>query len=175
MPSQKFVIHLSGPSCVGKSTLNQAIGEKLPGTYTVSYDTQRWQLAGYNRDRDKAMITEITLGLFEVVANKGIPIQLDFFFRKEADYRHCKDIAETYGYRFFSFELTAPTEVLLARFRERVADAKRTGSRKISVTDEKVFLENLSKDRFLPPDTQRFDTSVMSPDEIASKIVSLIK
>ena len=91
MPPQKIVIHLSGPSCSGKSTLNQALGEKLPGLYTVSYDKQKWQLAGYDRDRNT----------YEFIAKKGISMQLDFFFRRETDYRHCKDIAEKFGYKFF--------------------------------------------------------------------------
>src|SRR3989344_5591246 len=122
MQLKKFVIHLFGPSCVGKSTLNEAIGEKIPGIYTVSYDKQKWQLAGYNRDRDKDTIRDITLGLYEVICRKGIPIQFDFMCRNEADYRRLTEIAEKYEYNFFSFGLTAPVEILLARFRERVID-----------------------------------------------------
>ncbi len=172
MPPQKFVIHLSGPSCVGKSTLNQALGEIFPGIYTVSYDRQKWQLAGYNRDKDKETVKNITSGLYEVVLKMGLPVQLDFLCKDQAVYDGWKKAAEKYGYKFFSFELTAPMEVLLARFRERVERAK-TGVAKISVTDENIFINETSKSPFLPVAVPSFDTSIMSPAEIAQKIAEV--
>ena len=173
MPPQKFIIHLSGPSCVGKSTLNQALGEIFPGIYTVSYDRQKWQLAGYSRDKDKETVKEITFGLYEVILEMSLPVQLDFLCKDQALYDRWKSAAEGRGYKFLSFELVAPMEVLLARFRERVERAK-TGAAKISVTDENIFINETSKPPFLPAAVPSFDTSVMSPAEIAREIADIV-
>jgi len=57
--------------------------------------------------------------------------------------------------------------VLIARFRERVASAKKLGN-KISISDEKLFLKQLSQKSYVPGGTPLFDTSLMASEQIAS-------
>jgi predicted kinase len=166
-----FVLHLSGHSCAGKSTLEKALAEKMPGTYIISFDKAKWQLAGYDRNKDGPLVDELVLGFYKVACERQVPIIFDFYFRDESRYSACRKIAEQHGYTFASVELTAPLEVRLERFHKRVAEAKSLGS-KISVTDDVVFLENAKKNFYLPENTPSFDTSTIDIEEIATRIVS---
>lgn len=173
MDQQKIIISIIGPSCSGKTTLRKLLSEKIPSIYHVSYDRQKWMLSDYNREIHTGLIKEIVFGLYETVAKTGTSIQLEYF-NKEFEYEKVKEIANTYGYTLHCFELRAPQEVLLARFRTRVIKAIEMNSKTISVTNEDVFLKNLEKGYFVPPGTPTFDTTVLSPDQIAEKIVSLL-
>ncbi len=172
--SKKFVLHLSGASCTGKSALAQELGNRLPGVYLVAYDKLKWQLAGYHREL-RHRIFPLVLGFFEVVCRNGLPILLSTIIRDQKEYSSYADIGEKYGYTFLSVSLTAPTDVLLVRFRERVQKAKAAHTN-ISVTDEAFFLENTQKNNFFVPDgTPSFDSSVMTTKEIADAVVRLLK
>jgi predicted kinase len=168
--AKRFVIYVSAPSCAGKSTLTVALAKRLPDLYTVSYDKLKWQLSGYHRDRHAGLIKELTLGLLEVVCKTHIPVLLDLSLKDETEYLRCCKTAKKYGYGFVTIKLTAPENILIQRFRERVANAKRTGTR-ISVTDEKLFVKNLSTHSFAPADAPVFDTSITDADYIADRII----
>ena len=170
---EKFIIQLIGHSCTGKSTLERELSQKLPGTYKVSYDGLKWKLSGYNRDKHSSLIKKITLGLFEVVCQKSLPILLSAAISTKEEYDSYKKIADKHGYNFISIKLTAPTDVCLARFRERVEDAKRTGT-KITVTDEALFLNNISRDFYIPENASTFNTSTMKFDDIADKVIEIL-
>lgn len=173
MIPERFVIHIAGPSCAGKSSIFTALLEKLPDTYTVSYDKMKWQMSHYHRDKHRAIINELGAGLFEVVCAKHIPVLLDSFIKDEDEYAHYKEIAERHGYVFLSVELTAPMEVLLARFRDRIEIVKREG-RKISVMDEETFIAQTSKRPFVHEGTPVFDTSQSDKETIAEDIIRLL-
>lgn len=169
----KTALYLSGPSCSGKSTVEAELAERIPGAYTVAYDKLKWQLAGYNRDRDRETVKELLVGFFEVVCRKGLPIFLQAFMRTEDEYDRYLDIAKANGYKVVSVQLTAPTDVLIARFRERVARATAAGSN-ISVTDEDLYRKNLEWSAYAPEGTPVFDTTKATPGEIADQIVLLL-
>ena len=153
-----YVLHLIGPTCSGKSTLYTVLADRLPDVYLLSYDRIKWQVAGYQRDTHRKLIKELAFGFFELVCQKHISVLLDMSLTDEAEYGRATEIAKRYGYSFISVEFTAPRDVLLDRFRSRVEDAKRMGT-KISVTSEDIFLNELSKRPFVPPHTPVFDTS----------------
>lgn len=169
-----FVLHLSGASCSGKSTVGSAFAEILPGIYVVSHGKLKWQLSGYNRDKDMPLMRNILRGFFEVVCKQGVPILLDAIVRTEEDYKYFKDVAEANGYRFISVKLTAPKEILLNRFRERIENGKKNNV-KISITSEELFWANIENEFFTPEGTPSFDTSKTSPSEVASQILVLIQ
>ena len=171
---KKFIIHFVGYSCTGKSALEKVLKEKLPGSYVVSYDKLKWQLSGYDRDKDSKLIKEITKGLFETVCKLGNSILCLAMISTEEEYIFYKQIATNYGYKFISIELTAPKDVLLTRFRERVESAKLMDSKNISLTDESIFLSNLEKPFFIPENILTFDTSLLKPEDIAMKVMELI-
>lgn len=171
---KKFAIHIAGPSCSGKTTFSNALGERFPDLYIISFDKLKWQLAGYHRDKHSALIKDIELGVFEVICKKEIPLTLDFFCAHAREYAACQSIAKTYGYAFLSIQLTAPTEVLLERFRKRAQKAKEIGS-KVTITDEKMFFELLDKKAYVPPGTPVFDTSVTSTAEIVDATIAALE
>jgi predicted kinase len=172
MPS-KIAIQILGYSCVGKSTIAKHLAQKISGIYHVGYDKQKWLLSGYNRETDRELIKTITLGLLEVVCKTGIPIQLEYF-RTEIGYAACKKVLDTYGYAFYTFELTAPYEVLIERFRERVTRAKNAGTR-ISNTSEETFNQMHTEGYFVPSGTPTFDTTLISEEEITDTILKFLK
>jgi adenylate kinase family enzyme len=174
MNQQKIIISILGPSCSGKTTIRKQLSEKVPSIYHVAYDKQKWMLSNYDRDVHAGLIKEIVFGLFETVVKTGIPIQLEYF-NKESEYEKVKEVADTYGYALYCFELMAPQEVLLARFRARVIKATEMKSKTISVTDEDIFLKNLAKGYFVPPGIPSFDTTMYSPEEICEQILKSIE
>src|SRR5688572_15776295 len=117
---QKFVLHLAGKPASGKSTFAHLISQKFPGTYTIFYDKLKWQLSGYEREQHRRLITDIELGLYEVVCRQGIPIVFELFFETEDEYLTARGQAEALGYVFLTIELVAPEAVLMERFRERL-------------------------------------------------------
>ena len=178
MMPKKFIVHISGPGCSGKSTLAQALGEKFPGTYLVAYDKLKWQLSGYDRNgtdhrRQREIINEIEWELVEQLCRKSIPIATDVFLHDEKESLRLQTVAEKYGYTLMFFELTAPREVLLERFRGRVKNVKERGT-KVSLTDEGQYVERLSMKCFVPTDTPVFDTSVIDVKNIADKITDML-
>ncbi len=170
---KKFVLHFIGHSCTGKSTIEKLLFEKLPGSYVVSYDNLKWKLSGYERGRDSSFVQKIARGFFKTVCETGTSVLLLIPISTLEDYYWYKKVAEDNGYAFLSFELTAPKEILLERFRGRLASAS-LGEYKISIKNEETFIENLSKEFFVPPATPLFDTSILSSEEITNKILHLL-
>jgi predicted kinase len=169
----KTVLLIAGPSCSGKSALEAELCRRAPGTYVVAYDKLKWQLAGYDRDRDRETVKELLFGFFEVVCRRGLPVILQTIMRSEDEYRRYADVAREHGYRMAAVRLSAPEDVLVARFRDRVLDAARNGSN-ISVTDEGTYRKNLATPFFVPDDAPAFDTSVASVSAIADELERLL-
>lgn len=170
---ERFVIHIAAPSCCGKSSTFESLRAKLPEAYTISYDKLKWQVSRYHRDLHKALVKKLALGFFEVVCKEHIPVFLETMMEDEAEYATYKGIAEEHGYVFLSIELTAPIEVLLSRFRQRIEEVKKEG-RKISVMDEEVFLSQTSKRKFVHESTPVWDTSTADSDSIANDVIKLL-
>lgn len=168
----KTILFLDGPSCSGKSTVEAELGRRMPGTYTVAFDKLKWQLAGYDRDRDRETVKELLVGFFEVVCARGLPIILQVSMRTKEEFDAYARIAESHGYRIVSVRLTAPTETLLERFRARIANAGPNA--KISVRDEPTFLSNVERPAYCPADTMVFDTTQRSAADVADQIVPLL-
>ncbi len=174
MISKKFIIHITGPSCVGKSTIFEALSEKLsPGSYLLSYDKIKWQFGGYDRCLHRKYVRKLIFEFYGIICQSQIPILLDCYLRDANDYVIYKDIAAKNGYKFISIELSAPQDVLLKRFNQRVKNAKLVG-KKISVTEESVFLTETSRRPYVPENTPIFDTARSNKDEIVEKIIKLL-
>lgn len=169
----KFVIHLAGRSCSGKSTVAELISTRLPGIFTVDYDHIKWQLSGYDRDEHRGDIEAIGAKMYEAACERGLPVLLKLFSHNQATYDLLRQIAALHGYKFIPIFLTAPDEVLLTRFRKRVAEAKTSGAR-ISNTDENLFKSWLTIPYFQSSEAQVFDTTKMDVKSIAEKIIKML-
>jgi len=141
--------------------------------YTISYDRMKRQLAGYDRTKDGPLIDDLSMGLFELVCRKQIPILLDFYFVSETGYLACRNVAEQNGYIFIDLELTAPMPVLLERFHERRQESGPLGTEALNMTEE-GFVERAERKFYFPQGTPVFDTSKISPEKISEEIIGRI-
>lgn len=170
----KFVLQISGPGCAGKSSLAEAIGSIFPGTYYLAYDRLKWQLSGYNRDKDRQIIHKIQKALFDILLSISLPIVTEMFLHDEDEYREFQAVAARHGYAVTYIALTAPRGVLVERFRARIKSAEEKGT-KISLTNEELFIENLSRKSFVPTNTPEYDTSITDVKEIAAEIANKLR
>ncbi len=174
MEKQKFVIHLVGRPCSGKSTLESLIGEKVAESFRVDYDHLKWQLSDYHRDKHRDLVQRITRGLYETVCAQQVPlVLLNLFAHNEQDLADYKKIAESNGYKFISVLLTAPDEVLVERFRKRLEHAQKIGQ-KVSIVDEQTFRSWLATQYFFPSDAIEFDTSKVTMESVRDEILSIM-
>jgi RNase adaptor protein for sRNA GlmZ degradation len=169
--NRKIVLCFSSYSCTGKTETVNLINEQYRGFYTVAFDKQKWLLSGYERTRDNALIKEIVLDLFEDVCKRNLPIILMSPMTTEETYLRHKKIAEDNGYEMYFISLTAPRDVLIQRFRERVESAKLKESKTIAQTDEGIFLETLDRGFYTSPDTLVIDTSTNTPEEVVAQLL----
>ncbi len=169
----KTIISFSGPSCSGKSTVEEELARRMRGAYTVSYDKLKWQVAGYDRDQDRELVKELLFGFFGVVCEKGLTIFLQTFMRSKEEFDAYASVAAANGYRIISVQFTAPEDVLIERFRERLARVKASNGR-MAITNEELYRKNLAMERYVPEGTPLFDTSTRSAEEIADEIMALV-
>lgn len=169
-----YLIVITWHSCTGKSTLRKELQKYLTGYYHIGFDSIKWNLTGYHRDRDIDTVRDILDGFMWVLFEKNIPCLTDSFFRDESQYIRLHKKAITHGYTIIPIELRCPEEIRIARFRDRVIKAKAEWSTRISVTDEDIFRENMKKPFYFPEKSMVFDTSIMSTEAISEKIISSI-
>ncbi len=171
--TKKFILHLSGTSCTGKSTLKDVLVQQLPGVYVINWDVIKKQLVGYKAASHKDQIKELSFGFTAVVCQEGLSVLFLAVIEDETDYQRLTDIAHAQDYTVVSIKLTAPLEILFERFRERIKAVKAEG-KTISIMDEEKFLEQYKKGFFVPEGTPTFDTSVMNPEEIVGEVMKIL-
>lgn len=89
-------------------------------------------------------------------------------------YERIASIAAGGDRQLINIEITAPEEVLIERYEERLRHVRESGSNWKFKTPEE-FKANLQIGYYRPDDTHTFDSSVLSPDEIFEKIKDLLK
>lgn len=169
-----FVLHISGPTCAGKSTLVSRLAHEYTFSYVVSYDAVKKQFPHYDRNLHKDASNAITYALYEDICQQQIPqIFFEFWLKDAAAFTKAKQTALDNGYRFISMHLHAPKEILLQRFKERVADAQKAGVW-LSLTDEDIFMRHISQDFFVSEESIQLDSSLLTIDQLVSKIQAKI-
>jgi predicted kinase len=172
---QPFFILITGHSCTGKSTLRKELQKYLPGTYHIGYDSIKWNLSGYSREKDVETVRNILYGFLWVLFEKKISCISDMFFSDRERYEKVREIAIKNGYIIIPVELRCSEDIRIKRFGERVNRAKMEWSERISVTDEGVFRENMRKPFYFPEDSLVFDTSQVWVEEITERILWELK
>ncbi len=171
----KFLVNIFGPSNSGKSTLADELGNRHPGSYLISFDKLKWQLYGYQRGKDRDVIKQIFKGLFETVTKLGLSMLATPLLYSESELQEWNSIASSQGYHIINVCLTTPQDVLLERFRTRVKEAREAG-RRLSLSDEKEFLDRMNNPYFYTPmNMPSFDTSTLTPIQIADEVEKLLK
>lgn len=89
--------------------------------------------------------------------------------KDEKDYERYCSIAADADYKVVCVTLSAPRDTLIQRFRDRVASAAKAGNR-ISITDEKLYLQNLDSPLFTPTDGPTIDSGVLDQKEVFERV-----
>lgn len=168
---QPYIINLFGYSCTGKSTVVDVLRSEIKGLYTVDVDIIKLQLSGYywKNDRDKAL--GLTTGMLNVAVDQKLPVLfLMAPFASADEFNRRMHHAIESGYRIIHVEMTAPEEVLIERYRARLAD---WNSHHTPKTLEE-YIEVLHTPYYRPEDTIQYDSSLQTPEEIAGAIQQLL-
>ncbi len=171
---KKFLLHISGPSCSGKTTLSKILAEKIPDMFTVSSDKLKWQISNYDREKHGHMRKDIVFGLLETVCKLPLSILLDAPIFNEEDYKHIRTLAETHGHEYVGVRLETPHDILIERYTKRLADSKSTGM-KLSIKSVEQYQQLLGVECYVPEHTAVLDTYEMNSEDIANKILELLK
>jgi predicted kinase len=168
---QPYLLIIIGNSCSGKSTLIKELQKSLLGSYHIGYDKVKWGLAGYNRDKDQEIISNLLDWFLKIILENDINCISDILMREEQAYQEIEQLAKKYNYKLILVWLECPEDIRLERFRERVQRAKADPNSKISVTDESLFLENSRKPIYFPKNAKKYDTSAQTTEELAENIL----
>jgi len=123
-----------GISGSGKSTVAKALSERLPAI-RIGSDRERKRLAGLNasgRSQSKlqhgiyspAMTRntyDLLLGHADILLQSGFNVLLDATYLASNNRRHCRELANRLGVRFFILDFLASEAVLSRRIAERLA------------------------------------------------------
>ncbi|AHB42258.1 hypothetical protein RAAC3_TM7C00001G0401 [Candidatus Saccharibacteria bacterium RAAC3_TM7_1] len=171
----KVVINIFGPSTAGKSTVSELLQERIERLYTVDFDVIKRQLAGYYWKRDAEIARDLTYETLRSVSMTELPILALLPTPKDkTEYNRIVDIARQTKRKLLNIEITAPDEVLIQRYEERLKAIKASGSTwKFKTLDE--FKEKLAQRYYIPTDVQTFDSSVSSPQGIVDRIMKIIE
>jgi adenylate kinase family enzyme len=172
--SENYILNIYGPSTAGKSTLAELLQSSIQRVYTVDYDVIKRQIAGYDHKTDKQVATDLTYEFLASVAKTDLPIlSLLPPPPDESAYRKIEHIAETCNRQLINVEITAPEEVLVARYEDRLRQVRESGSQwKFRTIEE--FKDGISKPYYRADDTITFDSSLLLPKEILAKVQSLL-
>lgn len=170
-----IIINIFGPSSAGKSTIAELLQGHIERLYTVDFDVVKRQLAGYYWKRDRNVSEQITFDTLISATKAELPILalLPPPKQKEA-YERIVAVAEESGYSLINVEITAPKEVLIERYQDRLQKIQESGTTwKFKTLDE--FKANLDVVYYRPDNTITFDSSIKSPDNIFQDIKNKIE
>lgn len=165
----QFILVLHGPSCAGKSTVSDIIFKKYGGIFKGKSDTIKRLISDYDNTIHHDLVGLMTLETMRVALEHGLSVM------KEGGLYGVDEtvqLSEQFKVPIFIANISAPWEVLLGRFNERIA-APIPGV-KIN-TDHTKFREIFDRYHATKHDSLlTFDSSVQSPEEIVAAIVEKI-
>ena len=171
----KYVINLFGKSCAGKTSVADIIQNFTPGLYTLDWDINKQQLSHYYWKNDSETIRSLSFGFFQAACTVDLPLLLLLpRFRSKQEFDAYQTYASDSGYgRIISIELDAPDEVLIKRYQKRLEDYWPSKKGIVPKTIEE-FTKALHDTYYEPSNTVTFDSSIVTTEEIAQQILSII-
>lgn len=163
-----YIVLIDGPKGSGKTSVWELLKEKVPDAEFLSLDEERRKIPNARATDDfNNQAFEIIYDKMRAALDVKKTIILDAGVKPERIER-IYEIARAFSVRILKYALIAPAEVLLSRIRQRDQQKGKT-------TDEERFWYTYraqqSKDF---RDFTVFDTSIMSSQEIVSKIYAQI-
>lgn len=166
-----FLLLLDGPSCGGKSSVATLLLEQYGGIYGANGDKIKWQISDYTASVHRSIVHEMTLATAAIALESGLSV-----IKEGARWQpeRLRQLAARHDAYFAVANVSAPKDVLDARFQERLA-LHRQGER-ISNLDQGRFdelYEQFMRDKLETDLT--FDSSTQAPDAIAQAIVNYLQ
>lgn len=172
---QQFIVTVNGPICGGKSVAVDSIMSQYKKVFRLSANKIKFLISDYTPNRDRDVVHECLMIIADKMLERGMSLVLESGSVMQGDLNDAlRTLAEKHGIKITSVNIEAPIDVLKKRFQERLDMAEVRGSR-LSVTDEAGFMERYNAYMAVRPDAQEtFDSSVLSPEEIAAGIMKLV-
>lgn len=167
----KKIIVINGPSCAGKSTIIDKIFETKRDIFWLKFDAIKRFFIDYDSSSDKQKVT----ALFVVIGKDRIDKDEDILLEDHnvvSDYKNTEvlDYAKENKYVVFEYNIEAPYEILLSRFRLRASNL-RSGI-KINLSEEKHKNMYNKYLEYKNLNIKTFDTSLQSAEEISKEILN---
>ena len=142
--------------------------------FYLHYDSLKWSFSQYSSEKHYKDVQQVVLSIAESVLKMEYNVISDSCLTKE--FRETLiELAKQKDYEIIEINLEAEYEILLNRFRERVASALKNPERRIS---------NLSEDRFKElfdtftneknPSAVYFRTDTQTIDQVSESVINLL-
>ncbi len=162
----KKLIIINGPSCAGKSTVINKIFETKKDIFWLKFDSIKRFFVDYEPLTDRVKVTELVIVIGKDRIDRGEDILLENHDQEVVDCAKEKD------YILFEYNIEAPYDALLERFRVRVLNAPK----ELRINTSEVRHRELY-DKYLEGknmNIKTFDTSLQSAEEITIEILNEI-
>ncbi len=171
----QFILIINGPIVSGKTWAVNIIMEQYKKIFRLSANKIKFLISDYTPDRDRKLVQDCLLSIGDKLLSNGMSLITEGGSVGQGNLnKQLEELGERHGIKVTYVNVEAPLDVLKARFAERVSTAKERGS-KLSVTDEQGFIQRYDAYMALKDKTQpTFDSSVLSPQEIAQKIMTIV-
>lgn len=170
----KNIINIFGPMTAGKSTLAEFLKDHIDRIYIVDFDVVKRQISNYYSPRDREIATEITYDTLASAAKSELPIVALLPPPKDqVSYERIADIAKQNDRQLINIEITAPVDVLVERYRERIKSVTKSGD-SVKLRTPEEFKQAVKSPYYKPVDTYSLDSSQLSPNEIFEQVKSLL-
>ena len=170
---KQFILIINGPSNAGKSTITELLLSRHKNLFRVSYDKIKWLISDYSAPKYHKVVDELVYTLAKAAFHKGFSLVADGAMLKETREKY-RRLAANNKVRFLEINLDAPLPVLKARLKQRVASARRAGT-KISVTTVAGMMRVVRRHyQNKNVDALTFDSSILTPKQIVANIEKLL-
>ena len=173
---EKTLIIINGPTCVGKSAVITELGKLRNGFFHLSYDRVKWCFLDYKSGSHASEVYKMLTALMRECVEAGVSVIKDGGLYKEKIIP-LAEMATKAGYKIVEVNLEAPKEELLKRFRARVemnTNPLYFGQKSANISEDRFWELNEMYESSKNKELKTYDTSLMSSEEIAKDILSLV-
>lgn len=167
----QFFLAVNGPSCGGKSSVAKALASRIPGLFNAKRDHVKWLISDYASERYTDVLKDMLAGMIDAALAHGLSVVKEDLHEKP---ERLERLGSKHGVPIYFVNVTAPQDVLRARFRERI-EAKKRGAKIANTSWERFELLRQRYENNKVSTPLEFDSSQQSPDGIAEKILSHIR
>jgi adenylate kinase family enzyme len=170
-----FIINLFGPSAAGKSTTAALLKAHIDDLEIIDFDVIKRQIPEYDWQKHAQAGREMTLDQLRSATEREAKILLLMPSSKnQEEFSKINSIAANQNYQLINVGITAPQDILIDRYKDRLANIDPAKKKwKFKTLDE--FKAKLAEPYYIPKNTTTFDSSIHSPVDIVSAILVLIQ